>query len=124
MAVGDLLIGYPQAVGYAISKPGEHRQMAVQLSLKRMVGLTREWLELLPAEPWLLVSISAPASKCACAAARTLASQAMGEECPELSLPLRPHTALSQPFAGTSVWASPSGIEFKAHSVYCYSSLN
>ncbi len=53
-------------------------------------AITREWLELLPAEPWLLVSISAPASKCAWAAARTPASQAMGEECPELSLPLRP----------------------------------
>ncbi len=52
-------------------------------------GHTRDWLELLPAEPWLLVSISAPASKCAWAAARTPASQAMGEDCPELSLPLQ-----------------------------------
>ena len=58
-------------------------------------GLTLEWLELWPAEPWLHVSISAPPSKCACAAARTLASQAMGEECPELSLPLHPGAALS-----------------------------
>ena len=67
---------------------------AIQLHEKCLsmpvAGLTRDWLELLPAEPWLLVSISAPASKCACAAARTLASQAMGEECPELSLPLQP----------------------------------
>ena len=74
-----------------------------QLSFRAAGGLTREWLELLPAEPWLLVSISAPASKCACAAARTLASQAMGEECPELSLPLRPRPALNWPLTGTGV---------------------
>ena len=56
-------------------------------------GLTRDWCELLPAEPWLLVSISALVSKCACAAARTLASHAIGEEWPELSLPLHHSTA-------------------------------
>ena len=64
-------------------------------------GLTRNWLELWPAEPWLLVSISALASKCAWAAARTLASQAMGEDCPELSLPLHHCTSLRWPILRT-----------------------
>ena len=49
-------------------------------------GLTLEWRE---PEPWLPVSILTPLSKCCCAPILMLSSShAMGEEWPELSLPL------------------------------------
>lgn len=65
--------------------------------VKSMGGLhTLECCELWLPDPWLLVSISAPLSKCACAAARALASHAIGEDCPELSLPLHETRCLRQ----------------------------
>ena len=64
--------------------------------VKSIGGLqTLECCELWLPDPWLLVSISAPLSKCACAAARALASHAIGEDCPELSLPLHEQNAFN-----------------------------
>ena len=84
----------------ALASPGQHLCSALLMCLcaycgvicrcsvysRLWRGLTREWRE---PEPWLPVSILTPFSKCDCAPTLTLSSShAMGDEWPELSLPL------------------------------------